>query len=64
MTETAFYEIIDFEEAVDNVIVHIEEMLSEISRKSMVEAATMQDGLLDLLILARKLLPEETCQDS
>ena len=64
MTETAFYEIIDFEEAVDNVIVHIEEMLSEISRKSMVEAATMQDGLLDLLILTRKLLPEETCQDS
>lgn len=60
MTETAFYEIIDFEEAVDNVIVHIEEMLSEISRKSMVEAATMQDGLLDLLILTRKLLPQDT----
>lgn len=44
---------------VDALVTQIEEMLQNVSRKHMVEAAYVQDGLLDLLNMANSLEGEE-----
>jgi hypothetical protein len=44
---------------VEALVSQIEEMLQNVSRKHMVEAAYVQDGLLDLLNMANSLEGEE-----
>lgn len=44
---------------VEALVTQIEEMLQNVSRKHMVEAAYVQDGLLDLLNMANSLEGEE-----
>jgi hypothetical protein len=44
---------------VDAMITQIEAMLQNVSRKHMVEAAYVQDGLLDLLNMANSLEGQE-----
>ena len=44
---------------VDNMIEEIELMLQETAKKNIIEAQPIQDRLLDLLVLTRKLVPAE-----
>ena len=44
---------------VEALVTQIEEMLQNVSRKHMVEAAYVQDGLLDLLNMANSLEGQE-----